>query len=151
MNLGRQCPRIHRYGSLYPSKGLQKALCDYYAAIIRLCKHVTESLQKPGTCLQLFSPTSLFILDAVQELTCFQYTNSCPRHCWSRLRRSSDRTKGKLHYYLKKFEMKHLWHRNKLKSRRTSFKSKNDPMLEGIEKSWSSSKTRTRKRKRIGV
>ena len=52
MNLGKQCPRILGFGSLYPSVGLQKALCDYYAAIIRLCKHVTQSLRKPGiyTC-----------------------------------------------------------------------------------------------------
>lgn len=48
MNLGRQCPRIHGLASLYPSPGLQKALCNYYAAVIRLCKHVTESLRKPG-------------------------------------------------------------------------------------------------------
>lgn len=47
MNLGRQCPRIHELGSLYPSVGLQKALYDYYAAVIRLCKHVTQSLRKP--------------------------------------------------------------------------------------------------------
>lgn len=48
MNLGRQCPRIRELGSLYPSKRLQKALCDYYAAIIRLCKHSTQHLQKSG-------------------------------------------------------------------------------------------------------
>ena len=48
MDLGRQCPRIRELGSLYPSIGLRKALCDYYAAIIRLCKHVTQSLRKPG-------------------------------------------------------------------------------------------------------
>lgn len=48
MNIGRQCPRVHELGSLYPTKGLQKALCNYYAAIIRLCKHSTQSLRKPG-------------------------------------------------------------------------------------------------------
>lgn len=48
MNLGRQCPRIHELGSLYPSNGLQKALCDYYAAIVRLCKHSTQRLRKSG-------------------------------------------------------------------------------------------------------
>ena len=52
MNLGRQCPRIRELGSLYPSIGLRKALCNYYAAIIRLCKYSTQSLRKPGkyTC-----------------------------------------------------------------------------------------------------
>lgn len=47
MNLGRQCPRIRELSSLYPTIGLRKALCDYYAAIIRLCKHSTQYLRKP--------------------------------------------------------------------------------------------------------
>ncbi|KAI4231759.1 MAG: hypothetical protein LQ349_005400, partial [Xanthoria aureola] len=48
MNLGRQCPRISTLGSLYPSVGLQRALCDYYAAIVRLCKHIVQFLRKPA-------------------------------------------------------------------------------------------------------
>ncbi|KAG8525640.1 uncharacterized protein KY384_000400 [Bacidia gigantensis] len=46
MNIGRQCPRIHELGSLYPSVGLQRALCEYYVSVIRLCKHIKQSLQK---------------------------------------------------------------------------------------------------------
>ncbi|KAL8944837.1 MAG: hypothetical protein Q9211_000444 [Gyalolechia sp. 1 TL-2023] len=48
MDLGKQCPRISTLSALYPSDGLQKALCDYYAAIIRLCKHITLYLRKPA-------------------------------------------------------------------------------------------------------
>ena len=64
MNLGRQCPRIRELGSLYPSIGLRKALCDYYAAIIRLCKHITQSLRKPGkyTCYTCYISSYLPIL-----------------------------------------------------------------------------------------
>ena len=54
MNLGRQCPRIRELGSLYPTVGLRKALCDYYAAIVRLCKHSTQSLRKPGKYTRYF-------------------------------------------------------------------------------------------------
>lgn len=54
MNLGRQCPRIRELSSLYPTIGLRKALCDYYAAIIRLCKHSTQYLRKPGKYTRYF-------------------------------------------------------------------------------------------------
>ncbi|KAL9042772.1 MAG: hypothetical protein Q9214_003688 [Letrouitia sp. 1 TL-2023] len=47
MNLGKQTPRVQGFGSLYPSTELRKALCDYYAAIIRLCKYSTEFLRQP--------------------------------------------------------------------------------------------------------
>ncbi|KAL8991816.1 MAG: hypothetical protein Q9169_007626 [Polycauliona sp. 2 TL-2023] len=54
MNLGRQCPRINRLGTLYPSNGLREALCNYYATIIRLCKHIMQFLRKPAINRLLF-------------------------------------------------------------------------------------------------
>lgn len=63
MNLGRQCPRIRELGSLYPSIGLRNALCDYYAAIIQLCKYSTQSLRKPGKYLRyLFAYLPVLLL-----------------------------------------------------------------------------------------
>ena len=62
--------------------------------------------------------------------------------------------KGKLHDYLKKFETKHFWHPSKLKSKNTSSKLKNVPMLGAIGKSWPGSGMiiiETKKRTRIGV
>ena len=49
MKLGRTCPRFAEFSYLYPtSVRLQKALCEYYAAVVRLCKHATVSREKPG-------------------------------------------------------------------------------------------------------
>lgn len=53
MNLGRRSPRINVLSSLYPSERLQTALCDYYAAIVRLCKHTIQYLRKPGVYICL--------------------------------------------------------------------------------------------------
>ena len=71
MNLGKQCPRIREIGSLYPSSGLKKALCDYYASIIRLCKHITLSIQKPGAFF--YKPLPDFVVPLMQALTCVVY------------------------------------------------------------------------------
>ena len=50
MNLGRTCPRFTELGYLYPtSVRLQKALCEYYAAVVRFCKQSTISYGKLGT------------------------------------------------------------------------------------------------------
>ena len=62
--------------------------------------------------------------------------------------------KRNLHNYLKKFETKHLWHPSKLKSKSTSSKLKNVPMLGSIGESWPNPGmmiTETKKRIRIGV
>ncbi|MCJ1229129.1 hypothetical protein MMC12_005794, partial [Toensbergia leucococca] len=49
MSIGRTSPRFNQFGLLYStSPGLQKALCDYYAVIVHLCKHVIEFTQKPA-------------------------------------------------------------------------------------------------------
>ena len=49
MKVGRDCPKYTQFGALYPSSSkLQKALCDYYAVIVRLCKHAVDSLRQPS-------------------------------------------------------------------------------------------------------
>ncbi len=48
MGFSRQCPRFAEYQALYPaSPGLQTALCDFHASIIRCCKHAVEITQRP--------------------------------------------------------------------------------------------------------
>ena len=62
--------------------------------------------------------------------------------------------KRKLHDYLKKFETKHFWHPSKLKSKSTSSRLKNAPMLGAIGVSWPNSRMMiidTKKRIGIGV
>lgn len=71
MNLGQQCPRVHELGSLYPTQGLQKALCNYYAAIIRLCKHSTQSLRKPGIHVCCSSSNSPIVLQRSPRIDLF--------------------------------------------------------------------------------
>ena len=58
MEVGRQCPRIDQLGSLYPSMRLKTAVYDYYAAVIRLCKHSTEFLRRPGLSTDSFMLTA---------------------------------------------------------------------------------------------
>lgn len=48
MTIGKQCPRIQGLGALYASEGLRRAWCDYIGSVLRLCKHIIETLQKPG-------------------------------------------------------------------------------------------------------
>ena len=56
MQLGSTCPRFDEYGNLYRySVDVQAALCNYYAAVIRLCRYSVESSRKPGTNI-LFVP-----------------------------------------------------------------------------------------------
>ncbi|KAL9025167.1 MAG: hypothetical protein Q9196_005966 [Gyalolechia fulgens] len=54
MKLGRQCPLIGTLSSLYPSDGLRKAVCGYYATIVRLCKHIIQFHRKPAFPHRLF-------------------------------------------------------------------------------------------------
>lgn len=48
MDVGRTCPQYQEFGTLFAeSKGLQRALCEYFAAIIGLCKHIVLFSRKP--------------------------------------------------------------------------------------------------------
>ncbi|KAK7917534.1 Ankyrin repeat protein [Apiospora marii] len=48
MKLGRMCPLFADYQALYPdSIRLQKALIEFHASIIRCCKHVVQTVQRP--------------------------------------------------------------------------------------------------------
>ncbi|KAF6827102.1 ankyrin repeat-containing protein [Colletotrichum plurivorum] len=48
MQFGRDCPRFADDQALFPdSTGLQKAICDFNASIIRCCKHLVEALRRP--------------------------------------------------------------------------------------------------------
>jgi ankyrin repeat domain-containing protein 50 len=41
MDIGRTCPQYQEFGTLFAeSKALQRALCEYFAAVIDLCKHI---------------------------------------------------------------------------------------------------------------
>ena len=52
MGFAAHCPRFAEYQILYPnSDGLQKALCNFHASLIRCCKHAVEAAQRP--CLSL--------------------------------------------------------------------------------------------------
>ncbi|KAL9122028.1 MAG: hypothetical protein Q9187_001420 [Circinaria calcarea] len=63
MSIGSTCPRFTEFGLLYPSSvGLQKALCDYYAVIIQLCKRAIEFSRRPG--LSQFATTLLSPFEA---------------------------------------------------------------------------------------
>lgn len=43
MTVGKYCPTYQQFGQLYPScVGLQLALCEYYAIIVRLCMKILE-------------------------------------------------------------------------------------------------------------
>jgi hypothetical protein len=56
MTIGRTCPTYQEFGSLYPGEaGLQTALCDYYAVVVRLCTKIVEVSQRSGL-KQLFLP-----------------------------------------------------------------------------------------------
>ena len=49
MQIGRKCPRLAEFGSLYiTSPGLQRALCEYYAVAVRICKSAIEFSRKSG-------------------------------------------------------------------------------------------------------
>lgn len=43
MDIGKSCPTYEQFGHLYPGcVGLQRALCDYFAVIVRLCIEIIE-------------------------------------------------------------------------------------------------------------
>ncbi|KAH0537546.1 hypothetical protein FGG08_005681, partial [Glutinoglossum americanum] len=49
MNIRSNCPRYMEYQALYAdSEGLQAALCNYYATIVRLCQKAVEVGQRQG-------------------------------------------------------------------------------------------------------
>ena len=55
MRIGKTCPRFSEFGLLYPaSKRVQRALCDYYAVVFRLCKHITLAARRPSNLLFYF-------------------------------------------------------------------------------------------------
>ena len=52
MQLGRSCPRLAEFGTLYKTSiGLQRSLCEYYAVVVHLCKSVIEFAKKPCRCI----------------------------------------------------------------------------------------------------
>lgn len=56
MNLGRFCPTYQQFGQLYPDcVGLQSALCEYYAIIIRLCIKIVEVSRRTAVTQMLSS------------------------------------------------------------------------------------------------
>ena len=56
MKLSKTCPRYRDFGALYPSSTkLRKALCDYYAMIVRLCIYTVEFSQKSSMLHKMFS------------------------------------------------------------------------------------------------
>src|SRR5271155_3595032 len=49
MEIGQICPTYQQFGQLYPGcVGLQHALCEYYAIIIRLCIKIVEVSRRTG-------------------------------------------------------------------------------------------------------
>lgn len=56
MTVGRHCPTYQEFGQLYPNcVGLQLALCEYYAVIVRLCVKILEIPRRPAIT-QILSP-----------------------------------------------------------------------------------------------
>lgn len=60
MTVGKYCPTYQQFGQLYPScVGLQLALCEYYAIIVRLCMKVLEISRRTAIAqilLPVFNP-----------------------------------------------------------------------------------------------
>ncbi|CAG7916515.1 unnamed protein product [Penicillium olsonii] len=60
MEVGRSCPTYQQFGHLYPDHiGLQRELCEYYAAIVQLCTKVIEVSRRPlltQTISSIFNP-----------------------------------------------------------------------------------------------
>lgn len=47
MDIGCSCPRYSDFGALYPSSsGLQTALCEYFAVVVRLCRQAIVSSRR---------------------------------------------------------------------------------------------------------
>ncbi|KAJ5717688.1 hypothetical protein N7488_003334 [Penicillium malachiteum] len=48
MEIGKACPTYKKFGQLYPDYvDLQRALCDYFAIIVRLCIKIIEVSRRP--------------------------------------------------------------------------------------------------------
>ena len=48
MSIGRSCPRYQEYGLLYPtSPRLQNSLCEYFCAVVVLCRKAILFIRKP--------------------------------------------------------------------------------------------------------
>ncbi|KAF5025652.1 hypothetical protein F66182_2258 [Fusarium sp. NRRL 66182] len=48
MDLGRISPQFDQYQVLFPdSRGVQTALCDFHAAVVRCCQHVILAIRRP--------------------------------------------------------------------------------------------------------
>ena len=63
MNIGRTCPRYEDFGLLYPTSArLQKALCEYFIEVVKLCRHTVLFTRKP-----FFSQLSSSILKPFQS------------------------------------------------------------------------------------
>lgn len=61
MNIGKICPTYQSFGQLYPGcVELQSALCEYYAAVVRLCTKVIIVLQRSAVSQALSSLMSPF-------------------------------------------------------------------------------------------
>jgi len=60
MDIGQVCPTYQQFGQLYPACiGLQHALCEYYAVIIRLCIKIIEISRRTAilqTLSSIFNP-----------------------------------------------------------------------------------------------
>jgi hypothetical protein len=74
MTIGRTCPIYQEFGTLYPgSVGLQNALCEYYAVIIRLCTKIIEVSQRSGLThmfSSIFNPFESEFKQYQDELDC---------------------------------------------------------------------------------
>ncbi|RHZ51670.1 uncharacterized protein CDV56_105907 [Aspergillus thermomutatus] len=59
MAIGKSCPTYQKFGQLYPGcVGLQRALCDYYAIIVKLCIKIIEVSQRTAITQTL---TAIFV------------------------------------------------------------------------------------------
>ncbi|KAJ5801264.1 uncharacterized protein N7518_003332 [Penicillium psychrosexuale] len=60
MEIGRSCPTYQQFGQLHPGCiGLQRELCEYYAAIVQLCTKIIEVSRRPPitqTLSSIFNP-----------------------------------------------------------------------------------------------
>ncbi|CAG8127828.1 unnamed protein product [Penicillium salamii] len=60
MDIGKSCPTYQQFGQIYPGcVGLQRELCEYYAAIIQLCTKIIEVSRRPPitqTLSSIFNP-----------------------------------------------------------------------------------------------
>ena len=68
MRLGRTCHRLKEYSQLYSSSNdVQRALCNYYAAVVRVCQYSTESSR--GSSKQLSAhllPPNFFLFESTE-------------------------------------------------------------------------------------